>query len=327
MRETLKKCERIVIKAGTSILTGKKGLISDKNLGRLGNEILKLIKQKKQVVLVSSGAIAFGMEAAGRQDRPKEMPQLQACAAIGQGKMMHAYEQVFSKKKIHTAQLLLTRDGMEARPRFLAARHTLEELFKMKALPIANENDTVATEEIAFGDNDILSVHVSHLVEAGLLIILSDVDGFYLRDGSRLREVPSAQKIDTELVRHLRDKRTEKTEAGKAIAEAGKKLDARMTPIEEDLIQVKSRSSQDPLNYPIKLNNRLAALAGVVESADAAPTRQSYEVFDMLSRMAGEQLGKWKQVLSTDVPAFNDLVRQQNVPAISVPPAPAANPL
>ncbi len=214
MREVLKKCERVVLKAGTSILTGKDGRISQKNLERLGNEILALLKMKKQVVLVSSGAIAFGMEATRRQDRPKEMPELQACAAIGQGRMMHAYEQFFSKKGILTAQILLTRDALENRTRFLAARHTFQELFGRKVLPIVNENDTVATEEIAFGDNDILSVQVSHLVGADLLIILSDVDGFYLKDGSRIRNVESESEIDSKLVRHLQDSQKAKTVGG-----------------------------------------------------------------------------------------------------------------
>lgn len=213
MRDLLKKSRRIVIKAGTSILTTD-GQLSEKNLERLAGEIAPVLKAGREIVLVSSGAIAFGMEALGLKKRPAEMPRLQACAAIGQGKMMHAYERVFSKKGIHTAQLLLTRDGLEARPRFLAARHTLEELFKMKALPIVNENDTVATEEIAFGDNDILSVHAAHLVQSDLLVILSDVDGFYLRDGSRIRGVYSEKEIDTELVRHLKDTRKEKTVGG-----------------------------------------------------------------------------------------------------------------
>lgn len=214
MRNLLKSSQRIVIKAGTSILTGQGGKISQKNLEKLGNQVLELMKNKKQVVLVSSGAIAYGMESAGIRKRPKEMQRLQACAAIGQGKLMYDYEQFFSKSGIHTAQLLLTRDGLEDRERFLAARRTLKELFRMKALPIVNENDTVTTEEIAFGDNDILSVHVSHLVDADLLIILSDVDGFYLRDGSRIREVATAAEIDHELVRHLRDSSTEKTVGG-----------------------------------------------------------------------------------------------------------------
>ncbi len=214
MREALRKCERIVLKAGTSILTGRDGHISSKNLERLGNEILSLLKQNKEVVLVSSGAIAFGMEATEKQARPKEMPQLQACAAIGQGRMMHAYEQFFSKKGILTAQILLTRDALENRTRFLAARHTFQELFALGVLPIVNENDTVATEEIAFGDNDILSVQVSHLVGADLLVILSDVDGFYLKDGSRIRNVESDSEIDGKLVRHLQDTQKTKTVGG-----------------------------------------------------------------------------------------------------------------
>lgn len=214
MRKELRNAKRIVIKAGTSILTSSGGKISDKHLARLGQQVLDLMKAKKEVVLVSSGAIAYGMESVGFKKRPKEMPRLQACAAIGQGKLMYAYEQFFSASSLHTAQILLTRDGLENRTRFLAARRTLEELFKIKALPIVNENDTVATEEIAFGDNDILSVQVSHLIEADLLIILSDVDGFYLRDGSRVREVASEAEIDNHLVRHLRDSKKEKTVGG-----------------------------------------------------------------------------------------------------------------
>ncbi len=213
MRDFLKKSRRIVIKAGTSILATD-GHISEKNMERLAAEITPLLRSGFQVVLVSSGAIAFGMETLGQKIRPKEMPRLQACAAIGQGKMMHAYARVFSKKGIDTAQLLLTRDGLEDRPRFLAARRTLEELFKMKALPIVNENDTIATEEIAFGDNDILSVHAAHLMQADLLVILSDVDGFYLKDGTRIRGVYSEKEIDTELVRHLKDTRKQKTVGG-----------------------------------------------------------------------------------------------------------------
>lgn len=214
MRELLKQSQRVVVKAGTSILTSAEGHFSAKSMERLGRELVGLLRRKKEVVLVSSGAIALGMEAAGLKQRPKEMPRLQACAAIGQGKLMHAYEQFFLKRGIHTAQLLLTRDGLEDRVRFLRARQTLEELLRLKTLPIVNENDTIATEEIAFGDNDILSVHVAHLVRADLLIILSDVNGFYLKDGSRVRQVSNQKEIDGELVKHLKDERKEKTVGG-----------------------------------------------------------------------------------------------------------------
>lgn len=221
MRDALKKIKRVVVKAGTSILTGKQGAFSKSRLQRLGGDVLKVVEQNLDVVLVSSGAIALGMEAGGHKMRPKKMAELQACAAIGQGKMMHAYEQYFSRYGMHTAQVLLTRDGLESRERFLRARNTLLKLMsykddkdRMTVLPIVNENDTVATEEIAFGDNDILAVHVAHLIKADLLIILSDVDGFYLKDGSRLRQVSSSKEIDGELVKHLRDTTKQKTVGG-----------------------------------------------------------------------------------------------------------------
>jgi len=218
-----KRCGRITIKAGTSILTLPGGTFSKKKFEGLGTQILELMRGGKQVILVSSGAIGFGMEVCGFKQRPREMAVLQACAAIGQGKLMHAYEQFFSKAALHTGQILLTRDGLEDRSRFLKVRQTFEELLNRKILPIVNENDTVATEEIAFGDNDVLSVHVAHLVQADLLVILSDVDGFYLKDGSRVREVSSEDEIDHELVKHLRIKSNEKTVGGmKSKLEAAK---------------------------------------------------------------------------------------------------------
>ncbi|MBI3316544.1 MAG: glutamate 5-kinase [Candidatus Omnitrophica bacterium] len=214
MRKALKDCKRIVIKAGTSILTGAEGKISRKNFEQLGEQILSLKKQGREIVLVSSGAISFGMQSVLLKRRPQKIAKLQACAAIGQGKLMHAYEEFFGRQGNPTAQILLTRDGLEQRTRFLAARRTFFELFRMHVIPIVNENDTVSTEEIAFGDNDILSVHVAHLIEADLLIILSDVDGFYLRDGSRVREVHSEKDIENNLIGHLSDKRREVTVGG-----------------------------------------------------------------------------------------------------------------
>ncbi len=209
----LKDCRRIVLKAGTSILTSKKGLFSKGSITRLGKEIVSLFRKKREVMLVSSGAIALGMETLRLKHRPAELKKLQACAAIGQGKLMHAYEEFFSKEGIHTAQILLTRDALEERNRLLNAKRTLEELFSLNILPIVNENDTVATEEIAFGDNDLLSVWVASLVHADLLIILSDVDGFYLEDGSRIRVVEEWKQIE-KLFPHLRDKKRAQTVGG-----------------------------------------------------------------------------------------------------------------
>ena len=204
-RAHLKQARRIVLKAGTSILTSKKGLFSKKAFSELGKQILSLIYQKHEVVLVSSGAIAFGLETLGLKHRPAELGKLQACAAIGQGKLMRTYETFFSEAGVHTGQILVTRENLEARKRFLNTKRIFEELFSMKVLPIVNENDTVATEEITFGDNDLLSVWVANLVRADLLIILSDVDGFRLKDGSRMRWVEGWRQIEKQLFPHLRD--------------------------------------------------------------------------------------------------------------------------
>ena len=222
MSSRFKSARRIVLKAGTSILTSKQGVFSWKAIERLGNGILSLVCEKREAVLVSSGAIALGMQTLGLKNRPAELRKLQACAAIGQGKLMHAYEDFFSKKDLHTAQILLTRDGLEVRSRFLNAKRTLDELFSLGILPIVNENDTVATEEIAFGDNDLLSVWVANLVQADLLIILSDVDGFFLKDGSRIRVVEEWKQIE-KLSPHLRDQKSERTVGGmKAKLEAAR---------------------------------------------------------------------------------------------------------
>jgi len=214
MSERVRSAKKIVIKIGTSILKTRGESFSHKEHTRVCEEIYKLIKKGRRPVLVSSGAIALGMKSCGFKKRPKVMAELQACAAIGQGKLMHAYESFFAKKKVHTAQLLLTRDGLEDRERFLCARNTLDTLLKLNILPIVNENDTVAVEEIAFGDNDILSVHVAQLVDADLLINLSDAEGFLLKDGTRVREVTSEDEIDNKLVMHLADKKREETVGG-----------------------------------------------------------------------------------------------------------------
>ncbi len=173
MREELKKAKRVVVKMGTSGLTTPNGNFSKAALERFSQEILSLWTQKKEVVIVSSGAIGLGMEVIGFKSRPKNLSSLQACAATGQGKLMQAYENFFSKRGVHTAQILLTREGIAKRERFLLASQTLLELIKHGLIPIVNENDTVSTEEITFGDNDRLSVHIAHLVHADLLIILS----------------------------------------------------------------------------------------------------------------------------------------------------------
>ncbi len=222
-RKRLRAAKRIVLKAGTTILTDRKGAFSKQAIARLGKEIVSLIREGREVILVTSGAIACGMETLGLKHRPKELRKLQACAAIGQGKLMHAYEEFFSRQGTHTAQILLTRDALEVHARFLNAKRTFDELFSLGILPIVNENDTVATEEITFGDNDLLSVWVASLVRADLLVLLSDVDGFHLQDRSRIHVVEDWRNMDRTLFPHLRDEKKARSVGGmKAKLEAAR---------------------------------------------------------------------------------------------------------
>jgi glutamate 5-kinase len=157
-----------------------------------------------QVVIVSSGAVAAGRMALGLADRPRTIPQKQAAAAVGQSKLMQAYEEAFSSHELKVAQILLTRDDLANRLRFLNARATLDVLLSCGIVPVINENDTVVVEEIKFGDNDNLSALVTSLVEADLLMILTDIDGYYDADprtDPEARLVPLVRTITREVER------------------------------------------------------------------------------------------------------------------------------
>ena len=201
-QELLGKIKRIVIKVGSQILTG-----SDQNLDRTFMEALALqiatARQKGlEILIVSSGAIAAGRGALGLTDRPKTIPEKQAAAAIGQTRLMRAYEDAFATHGINVAQLLLTRGDLADRTRHLNARATMETLLECGVVPVINENDTVAVEEIKFGDNDNLSALVTSLVDAGLLIILTDIDGLYdadPRQHPQARLIPLVKAVTKEL--------------------------------------------------------------------------------------------------------------------------------
>ncbi len=172
-----KTLNRVVVKVGSSVLTEGKTKISDVNLRRIVKHIAELYAQKKEVVLVSSGAIAYGLSCIGINRRPTALAELQAAAAIGQNKLMQAYTQEFNKRKIKCAQILLTRDDFHERKRYLNIKNTISSLFNLRVVPIVNENDTVSIDEIKFGDNDMLSALVAMLIEADGLEILSDIEG------------------------------------------------------------------------------------------------------------------------------------------------------
>lgn len=187
----LSHVKRIVIKIGSGVISNQAGL-ERSMIQSLCTDIDALIRCGYQVAIVSSGAVAAGKGDLGVTGRPTTIPLKQAAAAIGQSRLMSTYKEVMLEKGHKVAQILLTRDDLANRRRFLNARNTLMTLFDYQVIPIINENDTVVVDEIRFGDNDNLSALVTNLVEANLLVILSDVDGLYDSDP---RKNPGAQRI------------------------------------------------------------------------------------------------------------------------------------
>lgn len=169
-----------VIKIGTSVITGDGDVgLSNDTLRSIADQVGQLCAQGQRVLLVSSGAVGLGMERAGTAKRPEALDQLQALAALGQSELVARWQKEFERHSLHAALVLLTRLEMEDRQRYLNVRNTLSKLHQMQAIPIINENDSVSTEELQFGDNDTLASHVADLVGADRLVILTDRDGFY----------------------------------------------------------------------------------------------------------------------------------------------------
>jgi glutamate 5-kinase len=180
--------QRVVVKIGTSVLTDRAGRLSPDRLEQLVDQVAACSTGHRRLLVVTSGAIACGMARLGLTQRPTSLAQLQACAAIGQGELMHLYAQAFGARGVLTAQVLLTQEDLSNRARFRNAKQTLLTLLHRRAVPVINENDTVAVEEITFGDNDRLAALVAAAVDAQLLVVLSDVDGFF-QDGRLLERV------------------------------------------------------------------------------------------------------------------------------------------
>jgi glutamate 5-kinase len=180
-QKILRSLRRVVVKVGSSLVSSSEGL-DPRRIRALASEIEKLSGARRDFVLVSSGAVAAGRARLGLRERPKTIPQKQAAAAVGQIDLMAAYKAAFDAHGRHVAQVLLTREDLTSRRRYLNAKHAFGALLEARVLPIVNENDTVAVDEIKLGDNDNLSAAVASLVEADLLVILSDVDGLHTAD-------------------------------------------------------------------------------------------------------------------------------------------------
>lgn len=187
-REHLKNVKRLVVKAGTSNLTDERSRLDAHRIERLVEQLIGLKKLGKDIIVVSSGAIGAGIGRVNLLQRPDDISQLQAAAAIGQGILMQTYEHYFDKYHQPIAQLLLTKDDFTSTVRYENLKRTLETLVSWGVIPIINENDTVAVEEIRVGDNDTLAAHVAIGVNAQLLVILTDVDGLYTEDPSESKD-------------------------------------------------------------------------------------------------------------------------------------------
>jgi glutamate 5-kinase len=200
----LSSVRRLVVKVGSSSLTAGDGTLDDAQVAALVTQMAAARKRGIAAVLVSSGAIAAGLPALGMRARPADIPSLQAAASVGQGLLVHAYQRHFARRKLSVGQVLLTQDDFIRRKGYLNARAALGRLFELGVVPIVNENDTVAVDEIRFGDNDRLAALVANLVHAELLVILSDIDGVYSADPKRHRAVLLDQVDDLDALDGLR---------------------------------------------------------------------------------------------------------------------------
>lgn len=182
--EYIKTVKRIVVKVGSSTLTYSNGSLNLRHIENLVRQLSDIHNSGVEVILVTSGAIAAGIGKLGLKAKPKSMPMKQAAAAVGQVALMHMYDKLFAEYGKVSAQILITKEDMDHDTRLVNAKNTFASLLKQKVIPIVNENDAIATEEIKFGDNDTLSAEVCKLTSSDLLILLSDIDGLYTANPS-----------------------------------------------------------------------------------------------------------------------------------------------
>jgi len=207
----VQRARRVVVKVGSSLVTNEGRGLEAEAIGHWCRQMAQLAAQGREVVMVSSGAVAEGMQRLGWKTRPKEVHELQAAAAVGQMGLAHMYETQLRAHGLRSAQVLLTHADLTDRERYLNARSTLVTLLAHKVLPVINENDTVVNDEIKFGDNDTLGALVANLVEADALVILTDQRGLYESDPRRnpaARFISEAQAGAPELEQHLCDARS-----------------------------------------------------------------------------------------------------------------------
>lgn len=213
MKHHLRDAKRIVVKIGSSLVVDDKtGTIHRQWLNSFLDDIVQYWQQGQDVVIVSSGAIALGRRHLHFNQHPLQLEEKQASASVGQIRLAHAYQEILEKQGISVAQILLTLDDSENRKRYLNAKNTLETLLKLRVIPIINENDTIATAEIRFGDNDRLAARVAQMISADTLVLLSDIDGLYTanpRLNADAQFIPEVKKLTPEILAMAGDSATQ----------------------------------------------------------------------------------------------------------------------
>src|SRR5262245_45804228 len=219
-REIAATADTWVVKIGTRVLTTPEGALDESRVAALAEQLHHLLSLGRKVAVVSSGAVAAGMGRLGLRQRPRDLAQLQAVAAVGQSYLVEVYDRSLRSHGRHAAQLLLTTDDLDDRTRYLNVRNTILTLFEFGAVPIINENDTVSVEELltTFGDNDRLAALVTNLIRAPLLVLLSDVEGLYDGDprDPNSQRIPVVSRLDASIMALVRDKATGLSKGGMA---------------------------------------------------------------------------------------------------------------
>lgn len=204
-KEIIDEARSVVVKIGSAVLFDSTRAVDRETVGCICRDIARLSASGRRVAVVSSGAIACGSHRLGWTRRPETLPKLQAAAAVGQSMLMEMYEGEFSRHNLHAGQMLLTRDDLDDRSRYLNAANTLRALFDAGGVPVVNENDTVSVDEIRFGENDVLSALVANMISADLLVMLSTVDGLhedYGTKGRRGRLIHEVEGVDSAVLAH-----------------------------------------------------------------------------------------------------------------------------
>ena len=216
-RKKLAASRRVVVKIGSRVLVQRNGRPDTRRMAELVDGIAALRREGREVIVVSSGAIACGLQALGMKKKPEDLPTLQMAAAVGQSRLMAAYDRLFTRKKCRIGQVLLTHDDLEHRRRHLNARNTMLKLLEHGVIPVVNENDVVSVDEIKFGDNDALASRSAMLVGADLLVLLTTVDGFHATDAKgRRRRVPFLADVTADTLSHTKGKGSEFSTGGMA---------------------------------------------------------------------------------------------------------------